>query len=179
MAKKRVLIAYGTRYGSAGIVAGDIQAFLEDRGVDVDLIDLGKDRFEGNLKDYDLVITGSSIAMFSWIGRVKRFLKKIRQAGVPAAVYICCGMAIDSPEKAKRKYLDKLMHRIGLKPVTTRAISPVIDFRPEQGLPVKLKKRISGIIQGMAKDRFIEDGLMDFRDKDRFRRFLEDLAGKL
>ena len=179
MAEKKVLIVYATRYGSTRIVAGDIQEFLQDKDCDVEVVDLGKERFSGNLMDFDLVIAGSSVAMFHWKRTVKKFLGKVRRAGISAVVYVCCGTAIASPEKARSRYLDRIIDRIGLNPVLSQPISPVIDFRPEQGLPIKLKKRIRGVIQGMAKERFLENGLMDFRNKTRFTGFLDSILDTL
>ena len=179
MAQKKVLVAYGTRYGSAKIVAQDIVEFLKDCPAEIDLVDLRKDGFTGSLGTYDLVIVGSSVAMFMWLGKVKRFLKKCRKAEVPTAVYITCGTAIEEEEKARSKFLDKTLGRIGLEAVVSRPIPPVIDFRPEEGLPAKVKNRIKNTIQTMAKDRYKEDGLMDFRDPEQFKSFLEELGARV
>ena len=176
---KQVLIAYGTRYGSAEIVADDIGSYLKGNGLQVDIVNLREEKFLGNLRDYNLVIAGSSVAMFSWVGKVKRFLKKCRKAGISPVVYICCGTAIESPEKAQTRFLDKVIQKIGLNPVLTQSIAPVIDFRPEQGLPEKTKKHINRNIRGMAKENFLESGLMDFRNKDRFNNFLEEILNIL
>ena len=173
---KKILVAYGTRYGSARIIAQDIAEFLGKKGVQVEVVDLKKGRPSAKLEEYDLVVAGSSIAMFSWIGAVKRFLGKCRRAGVQTVVFIACGMAIEASEKAREKFLDKKIGRIGLKPVFSEPIGPVIDFRPGEGLPEGLKKRIGGTIKAMAKDQYQEDGLMDFRDQGRFQEFLEKLG---
>ena len=172
MEEKKVLVAYGTRYGSTRIVAGDVEEFLKEKGHQVDVVNLRKERVSEKLEDYDLVVSGSSVAIFSWVGKVKRFLRRCRRVGVPTVVYICCGTAIESPERAAVRFLNRVMNRIGLKPVWAQAICPVIDFRPNLGLSKKLKKRIRGIIQTMAKDNFLENGLMDFRNRDRFNNFL-------
>jgi menaquinone-dependent protoporphyrinogen IX oxidase len=179
MAQNKVLVAYGTRYGSAGIVAQDIVDYLKNRPVEIDLIDLRKDGFTGSLSEYDLVVAGSSVAMFMWLGKVKRFLKKCRKAGVPTAVYITCGTAIEEEEKARSKFLDKTLGKIGLEAVVSRPIPPVIDFRPGDGLPDKIKNRIKNTIQAMAKDRYQENGLMDFRDQEKFTSFLEELGARI
>ena len=175
VAEKQVLIAYGTRYGQAGIVADDIGAFLENKGFSVDIVNLRKEKFSGNLKNYNLVIAGFSVAMFSWIGKVKQFLRKCRKTGISPVVYICCGTAIESPDKAQTRFLDKVIQKIGLNPIFSQPIAPVIDFRPGLGLPENKKKHITGTIRGTAKDNFLESGLMDFRIEDRFNNFLEKI----
>jgi len=175
MAEKTVLVAYATRYGSARIVAEDIRSHMEGSGVKVALVDLRKDRVPGNLKDYSLVVVGSSVAMFSWMAAAKNFLRKCKRAGVRPAIYITCGMAIEEPEKAISKFMDKVVKRTGVKPVLTEAIPPAIDFRPG-GIPENVKKRIKGTIQAMLKDEYQDDGLMDKRDAEKFNVFLGELV---
>lgn len=173
---KKILIAYGTRYGSARIVAEDIAEFLGNKGAQVEVVDLKKGRPSAELEEYDLIVAGSSVAMFSWVRAVKQFLRKCRKASVKTAVFVTCGKAMGDFENAKAKYLNKVTDRIGLQPVLSQPISPIIDFRPDEGLPTGLKGRIKGTIQGMAKDDFREDELMDFRDEERFKGFLEKLG---
>lgn len=178
MAEKKVLIAYGTRYGSARIVAGEIAEYLIEKGAKVDTVDLRKEGFKDSLESYDLVVVGSSVAMFMWIGKVKRFLKKCRKAGVKTVVYITCGTVIENEAMAREKFLDKVVSKVGLEPVLTQPVGPVLDFRPG-GVPDGTKNRIKNTIQTMAKDRFQADGLMDLRDKDRFDGFLRKLGDLL
>ena len=173
---KKVLVAYGTRYGSARIVAGDIAEYLGNKGAQVEVVDLKEGRPSAGLGDYDLVVVGSGVAMFSLVGSVKRFLRKCRKSGAKTAVFITCGTSIEDVGKAREKFLDKVLGRIGLDPVLSQPVNPVIDFRPGQGLPDRLKGRIKGTVKAMAKDGFREDGLMDLRDKRRFGEFLENLG---
>lgn len=179
MAGSKVLVAYGTRYGSARVVAEDVKEYLEKLGNDVVVVNLRKQKMPGNLPEYDLIVAGSSVAMFSWIPVVKRFLRKCSRTKVPTAVYISCGTDIDDPGKARSRFLDKVLDRIGISPVLSETIGPVLDFRPGSGIPEKLKKRIKSIIKELARDRYQEDGLMDLRDPERFDTFLRNLAGLL
>ena len=63
--------------------------------------------------------------------------------------------------------MNKVLEKVGIKPVLTETISPILDFRPGVGIPEKLKKRIKSTIKAVA------------RDKERFGTFLENLAGLL
>lgn len=178
MEEKKVLVAYGTRYGSAAIAAGDIRDFITGLGHEVTVVNLRKERAPALPGGYDLVVAGSSIAMFSWIGKVKAFLRRCARTGVPTAVYITSGMAIEEPEKSKERFMDNVLARVGLSPVQTLATGPVIDFRPG-GVDPKLKGRIKGTIEAMLKDDYQPDGLMDTRDTVRFNGFLESLKAEL
>jgi menaquinone-dependent protoporphyrinogen oxidase len=172
---EKVLVAYGTRYGSTAIIAREIADYLKGTGVSADLVNLKKDRVGGKLTDYRLVIAGSSVAMFSWVGAVKMFLRKCRKAGVPTVVFISAGTAIESPEKASERFLNKTVGRIGLKPLFSQSFAPVIDFRPG-GVAPGTKKRISELVKTMAKESFQENGLMDLRNKEQFDRFLKKIS---
>jgi menaquinone-dependent protoporphyrinogen IX oxidase len=173
---KSVLIAYGTRYGSAEVVAGELSAYLNEKGHSVRTINLRQETKIPDLNGFDLVVVGSSVAMFSWLGRAKRFLRKAAVKSRLYSVYICCGTAIEEREKGRAKFLDKVILRLPAEPAFSDVLEPVIDFRPGQGIDPSLKKRISGTIKAMGKDRYQPDGLMDFRNEAHFREFLEKTA---
>ena len=163
---KTVLIAYATRYGSARITAGEINACLKGKGYETEVVDLRKGKPGKRLEEYDLIVTGASIAMFMWAGAARRFLKKCRRKGITPAVYINCGTAIEKPEKAKTKFFDRGMEKFGIEPAASGIFGPAIDFTPGTGLPENLKKRIAGTIKPMMKDDFSPDSLMDKRRRE-------------
>lgn len=179
MAQKKVVVAFGTRYGSTRIIAGEVADFLKQKGCLIELVDLRSRGVRSRLEDFDMAVVGSSIAMFSWIAKVKAFLRRCGKTGIPTAVFISSGMAVDAPEKAKMKFLDKIVAQNQIRPIAAEAFAPVIDFRPGSDVPEKTKKRIKGTIKAVAKDRFQEDGLMDLRDKGQFENFLGQLAASI
>ena len=179
MTEKKILIAYATRYGSARITAGEMTTYLKKSGYNPLLIDLKKQKPPKDLKTYDLVVAGSSVAMFMWVGRVKRFIGRCKRAGVTTAVYINCGMAIEEPDKAKSRFFDKIIDQIGIKPAAEGIFGPALDFTPSTGLPESTKKRIKGVIEPMVKDKYNESGLMDMRRKEDLLVFQKELANLL
>ena len=44
MAGKNILVAYGTRYGSARVVADAVKSFFEQKGNNVELVNLRKEK---------------------------------------------------------------------------------------------------------------------------------------
>ena len=170
---KRILNVYATRYGSTRIVAKEIEACLSERGFAVATVELLKRGTPPDPALYDGIVAGSGIAMFMWIGRMKRFLKHLKRDASPLVVYICSGTALESPDKARDKFLNPVISRLKRTPSYAEVIEPVMDFRPDGGLPGGIVKKIEPIIQAMAGDRFEKDSLMDLRDKDHFDRFLE------
>ncbi len=179
MESKKVLVAYATRYGSARFVAGEITEYLKGLKMETELVDLRKQKAPKLPGTYDLVVVGSSVAMFQWTARAKAFLRRCRRLKVPTAVYITCGTAIREPQKAREKFMDRVIGRLDISPVFSMVTGPVIDFRPGKGLPESLKGRIQGTIKAMAGDRFEPDGLMDLRNPDDMAAFRKDLEGFL
>ena len=78
MIKKKVLIVYDTRYGATEITSRDISDVLEEKGVDVDLINLKPLKMVQwpDPEQYNGIIVGSSVAMFRWKKKPKKFLSK-------------------------------------------------------------------------------------------------------
>ena len=74
---EKVLICYGTRYGSAGEIAEHIGETLQGHGAVVDIINLKKDKVN-HLEDYDIIVVGSGIQMGKWTKESLKFLKKNR-----------------------------------------------------------------------------------------------------
>ena len=60
MIKMRVLIAYGSRYGSTEEIANKISEYLEEMNVESTVINLKKIK-QPKLTEYDGVIVGSGI----------------------------------------------------------------------------------------------------------------------
>ena len=71
----RVLVCYGTRYGSAGEIADKIGEILSNRGATTDVVNLKKGKVK-DLDAYDLIIVGSGIQMGRWTKEPLKFLKK-------------------------------------------------------------------------------------------------------
>ena len=186
MVNKKVLIVYDTRYGATEITSKDISNVLEEKGVDVDLINLKPLNIEQwpDPVQYDGIIVGSSVAMFRWKKKPKKFLKKNKKKFVNKilAVFVSCGTCVTDPEKAREKYLDKIMDGIGITPNITEAIEPVLDISENSGLKPMTRKLIRGMAQDFANDAGIslnEEGINDFRDKEKLSRFINSFQGKL
>ncbi len=186
MVNKKVLIVYDTRYGATEITSKDISNVLEEKGIDVDLINL-KPLNMGQWPDpmqYDGIIVGSSIAMFRWKKKPKKFLKKNKKKFVNKilAVFVSCGTCVTDPEKAREKYLDKIMEKIGLTPNITEAIEPVVDLSETSGLKSMWRKMLKEMAQDFSNDAGIslnEEGMNDFRDKDKLSKFINSFHSLL
>lgn len=176
---KKILIAYATRYGSTEITSTDLKKHLESIGHEVELINLKKSRLRNDLNSFDLIVAGSSVAMFSWMASVKRLLRKCKKISSKLVVFISCGSAIESSQNGIDKFLMKVINRLGVKPDFYDALPPVIDFRPESALNSNTKNTIKNTIKAFAKENYDANGLMDFRPSEIVNNFFKNVENLL
>ena len=74
----KVLIAYGSRYGSTEEIASKLASLLRENEIETTLLNLKKERTP-NLNDYDGIIVGSSVKITKWMKEPQRFLKQNRE----------------------------------------------------------------------------------------------------
>jgi menaquinone-dependent protoporphyrinogen oxidase len=86
---KKFLIAYGSAAGSTAEVAQAIGEEMQKGGVEVDVKPVEDIK---NISGYDGVVVGSSVRMFTLLGKTKRFLRKHRKQlrQLPLAYFISC-----------------------------------------------------------------------------------------
>ncbi len=174
MTEKRVLIAYGTRYGSTEFIAKEIGKFLEDNDAKVEIIDV-KSKRRPDPEQFDLIIVGSSVAMYRWVRKAIKYLKELRGISKPYVVYVSCGTAIDDVPMAQEKFVDKFVKKTKTSPEIALPFAPVLDLRPESDSKLKNNKMYLEGVKEMAKEKFNPNGFMDLRDMDRFNDFLQKL----
>lgn len=77
---KRVLISYGSRYGSTEEISQEIAKTLKEKGLEVKLLDLRKVKSKDwfSPEDFDGILVGSGIRMCKWLNEPQEFLKKIQ-----------------------------------------------------------------------------------------------------
>ena len=178
---KKVLVAYGTRYGAAGETANDIAKALKGAGLDVKVADLKRET--PDVKGFDAVIVGSSIAMGKWTGAPKKFLDKNRDklgnGKKPLAVFVCCGKAFAKPEEAKRDYLVPVLEKCGIEPNLIAAFPGIYDFSETSKINFLMKAIMRKAAPELAKEAGREidpNGKTDLRDMVKIRRFAKDFA---
>jgi len=67
----RVLISYGSRYGSTEEIANKISGHLKDLNIESTVIDVKKERKWPTLEEYDGIIVGSGIKISKWMNEPK------------------------------------------------------------------------------------------------------------
>ena len=131
MDKYESVSIYGTRYGTASEITGEIAKVLEDEHLDVDLVN-AKELKNFDVSPYDLLVVGSGIKMYKWIKESMNFLKKNKDnlSNKKVALFVSCGSAND--EKAilegQRKYLDRVAkENLTNPPIVTGLFGSVYD----------------------------------------------------
>ncbi len=174
----KVLIAYGSRYGSAEEIAHEIGKIMEDEGAEVDVVNLRKNRIE-DIGPYDLILVGSGIKMGKWTKETLKFIdmniSPIKNKKI--ALFVSCGAAMEGEEKkeeARELYLEKVARDHSLKPVSMGLFGGVFDPDGGHGLMYKMAMK-------MAKKGFEEKGIdtskrYDYRDWDEIRSWARELV---
>ena len=128
----KILIAYGTRFGATEKSSEVIAKVLKENfNHDVDVVKLSSQTENVDITNYDNIIIGASVAMFSWTKRAKKFLKNDFK-GKKVFVFISSAALtyqakldgkIEKYEKWKKRFLDNVVKRqINVKPSSTEVL---------------------------------------------------------
>ncbi len=187
MSDKKVLIAYGSRYGSTEEISQEIGKILENKGLEVQLLDLKKTKSKNwpSLETFDGILVGSSIKITKWMKEPQAFLKKhkgeLQKKEKILGMFVSSGFASvpENREKAVNDYLEKVMKKMGIEADIYDAFGGVFDFSESTRMGSIDKKMLKLAAKGMSKDfglKFEEDGRNDLRDWDQIRGFAEKFA---
>ena len=172
----KILVCYGTRYGSAGEIAENIGEILRNRGATVEIVNLKKSKVK-NLETFDLVVAGSGIQMGKWTKEPLKFIKKnlVILSRKKVALFVSCMTAAkpESCNQARRDYLDNIAADFPeIIPISMGLFGGLIDTS-------KGNIMTKAIMQSLAKS-FIEEGeespeRVDLRDWEQIRIWTEGL----
>ncbi|MFX1534066.1 MAG: flavodoxin domain-containing protein [Promethearchaeota archaeon] len=187
---KKVLIAYGTRYGSTEEISQEIAKMLEKEGIESQVVNLGKTKPKNwpSIDEFDGVLVGSGIKVTRWVKHPKTFLQKhkddIKTKGKILGIFISSGFAA-SPEKqpeAKKLFIEDLLEKFNIEADIYDAFGGIFDFSESSKMGFIDKKALQLAAKGMSEDFGLEydpDGRNDFRDWDQIRSFTEKFAALL
>ena len=182
----KTLIAYGTRYGATASTAEEISRVLQEHGHDVDVFDVKRSKIK-SISEYELVIIGSGMRIFRWVGEAEKFIKKF-QSGLrqkKTAIFVSSGAQAlhkydgdtEAMDSAWTKYLVEKAEKYSIQPIMMTIFGGVWDYN-QMGFPFKKtmipfqeKLREAGIKE-------TEPGVYDTRDWDEIRNWANELAKK-
>lgn len=188
MGNKKVLIAYGTRYGSTEEISQEIAKTLKEKGLEPEFLNLGKIKSKSwpQLDDFDGFIIGTSLKINSWKKEVKSFLDKnkleLKNENKKLGVFTCGAYAIGEPTEAKEDIAKRLTKNYEFEADIYNAFGGILDFSEDSKVGKTGKLALKLAAKGMSAEKGLQfdmDGRNDFRDWDKIRSFAENFVDKL
>ncbi|MEN6552406.1 MAG: flavodoxin domain-containing protein [Methanobacterium sp.] len=178
----KVLIVYGTRYGTAAEIAEEIRKVIEREGIEVDLVD-SRGIKNYDIPPYDMVIIGSGIKIGKWTKGSLKFMEDNKSAlsDKKVALFVTCGAANmeETITEGQEKYLDEVaLKYLSGEPVATGLFGSVYDPNVSHGLMYKLATKFI-IKKGLDKQGIDTSKRIDYRDWDEIREWALNLANML
>ncbi|MBN2228129.1 MAG: flavodoxin domain-containing protein [Candidatus Thorarchaeota archaeon] len=172
----KVLICYGTRYGSAGEIAEHIGETLQGHGAVIDIINLKKDKVN-HLEDYDIIVVGSGIQMGKWTKESLKFLKKNRAilSQKKVALFVSCMSAVqqDKCNQARRDYLDNVAADFpDINPFSMGLFGGLLDSTRGNFMT---KTIMQALVKSLAENDDAPQERVDLRDWEQIRIWAEGL----
>lgn len=182
---KKVLLVYGSRYGSTAEISERIGEILEDNGMDVELINLEEIKLKNlpKLEDFDGILVGSGIKINKMTKSVRKFLSKftdiLKKKENTLGVFVSCMMASNPEErpKARNDYIKKVLEDNDIDVAMLEAFGGVLDLTEDSNLGGFSKK----IMEKMAEEdpKLTPGSKNDGRDWDVITNFAEEFCNLL
>lgn len=181
----KVLLLYGSRYGSTAEISEKIEEVIREQDVEVESINLEDTKLKElpPLQEFEGVLIGSGIRINSMTKSVKKFFKKYADALNKrenlVGVFVSCGTANNPEErpKARKDYIEKVLEKYGINADIYEAFGGMLDLTEESKLGFFSQK----ILKMVAKeDPTINLGERnDNRDWDLIAKFADDFCDLL
>ena len=177
---KRVLILYGTRFGTTKDTSEKIRDILEAKEIKVTLVNIEEE--QPSLGNFEGILIGTGIRISLWTKKIKKFIKKykkdLEKRNFIFGFFLCCGTAStkEKIKEAKTKYIDNRMQKIGLTYDIADAFGGIYDFSETSPWSKMTKKMFkSGLINDEGWEH-VEEILYDLRDLDQIQGFAEEFT---
>jgi menaquinone-dependent protoporphyrinogen oxidase len=181
MSNKKILIAYGTRFGSTKEVSEKLATLFEKAGCKTLVSNLNttpRDQWP-SLKDFDGVLVGSSIKRGQWTREPVKFLeenKKNFSSKKLLGIFICCATAA-LPEKrpqARERFINPVLNELDIRADMIDAFGGVIDLSKSSTMNWIDKKIVKKIHKN---DSWVENNKRnDLRDWNQIKVFGQEFA---
>jgi len=174
---KKVLIVYGTRYGSTEGITERMADLLREKGREVHILNLKTtpERKIPALNQYNGLLIGTGIKVGQWTKEVKEFVEarkdELNSFKKPKGFFVSSGYAADPEkyEKVKIEYTQDALDKIGVKVDCFDAFGGLMDFTKSSRMGWLDKK----ILKSVAKNdpKIDSRGWNDLRDWKQIERF--------
>ncbi|MFW9906919.1 MAG: flavodoxin domain-containing protein [Candidatus Thorarchaeota archaeon] len=182
---KRVLIAYGTRFGSTEEISRKFAELMRIQGLDATVINVKKDKCPP-LGQFDAVLIGSGIKMGRWTKEAKNFMKKNAKAlkeKAFLAIFVSSGDASypEKYQKAKEKYVQKIITELGfdLNSVMQEAFGGLFDLSNTSRMGRMDKMFTNMAARDDESANLTENAYNDLRDWGQIHSFANEAATRI
>jgi len=184
-ANLKVLIAYGTCFGSTAGTAEEIGKVLVEEGFEVKLANLKEEKIQ-DLSEYNVVVVGSGMKMGHWVSEAEDFLKKFQSEfnGKKLAIFASTLKTAAEREgktgqvaKIRKAALEDKVAKYHLEPIALGFFGGVLDYN-KMGF---FERKAMGLYKPqLERDGFKETrpGIYDLRDWNEIKNWAEELAQK-
>jgi menaquinone-dependent protoporphyrinogen oxidase len=154
----KILVAYASRCGSTGGVAGTIAGTFCDVGASVDVLRVDN---VSDLTSYDGVVIGSAIRSDHWLSEASDFVEQHRKvlSSVPVAYFLTCLTLATATEENRKKalgYMEPLYRKVPeVTPVDTGLFAGALAYD-------KLPFMVRIVMKMKMQDRGVAEG--DYRN---------------
>lgn len=185
MTKQKILIVFGSRFGSTEEISHKIAKILDEKGLIVTLFDLKRKENPSPsvLLEYDGILVGTGIKMGRWTKEVKGFLTSYQdtiQRIQTKGVFISSGWAsfASKREQAKNDYLDSILKKLNLEMDLNEAFGGVFDLSKTSKKGFFDKKIIKKVLETeLGAEITIRDNFKnDYRDWSRIHNYAYQFA---
>jgi menaquinone-dependent protoporphyrinogen oxidase len=184
---KKVLITYGTRFGSTEEVSLKFKQTLDKNGFTVDLVNLkAKRKINPTITDYSGVLIGSGIRITRWTKEAKKFLKNsvkaINENKILTGIFLCSGEASNPEDRPEviEKYLVDVFREYGLnlgENILCDAFGGVFDLSKTSNLSWMNRRMLKMV--SSEDPNIVLNERKDYRDWDQINAFLETFMRRL
>ncbi|TFF97662.1 MAG: hypothetical protein EU547_03720 [Promethearchaeota archaeon] len=139
---KKVLILYGTRWGSTEEISQELADILNEKDINAEILNLETTKTSKYpaLDEYDGILIGSGIKIKKWTKSARKFLKKyadeLNSKSNTLGVFISCGDG-GIPEKrehARKEYIESLLDKYNVDADIYEAFGGTIDLTEDSKL---------------------------------------------
>ncbi len=189
MSNKRILIAFGSRYGSSKEISYKIGEILKQQGFEVEIFDLNKTRNNKfpSVELYDGVILGSGIRIGKWTKKAKQFLINnktiLEEKKIPIGIFVSSLLASEPTlyESSKQEFLLPTLKKIGFEPNLSDIFGGVYDLSEttqKKWYERMLVKRVLNQekYKGTILPGFKDNIRNDYRDWNKIEAFANEFA---
>jgi menaquinone-dependent protoporphyrinogen oxidase len=178
----KVLILFGTRFGSTQEVCERIADILEDKGIQTLMLNLedSTSRDAANLEEFDGLMVASGIRAGKMTKETRNFIEAnsdyLKAMNMPLGFFVSSGMAT-TPEKIakfREEYIEDYLDQYNIEPDLYDVFGGVIDLSADSNLGFFAKKMVKEISEQDPKIKPNQKN--DLRDWEQIRAFAEKYA---